>query len=356
MKAVILAAGFGTRMRPITHTGPKQLLPLANKPVIQYTVEKLRDAGITELCLIVGYMKGPLMEFLGDGSGFGVKIIYRDQLERKGLAHAVSISKDWVGDDSFIVLLGDIIFNMPIKDMVGQHEASGAPCSVALFPVNDPEKFGVAEVDDGTILRVVEKPKEPKSNLAIAGIYFFSGPEVWDIIGKLKPSARGEYELTDTIETFLERKRPVNAVKLKGSWKDTGQPEDLLEGNRFILNELTTDIRGTVSEEAVVRGAVAIGKGSTIGKDVIVRGPVTIGEGCTVGPDCIIGPYVSIGNNVTVKNTSIEESIVMDDCNLDYPIKLVNSILGRAASVGVGNQESHTVEFVLGDHSFVRRS
>lgn len=347
MKAIILAAGYGTRMRPHTHTGPKHLLPIANKPVLDYTIDKLAASGITEIVMVVGYKKEPIMEHFGDGSHASVKIDYVEQKKRLGLAHAVKQAKDLIGNEPFAVVLGDILFKMSFEELKKIHEASKADASVVLTEVEFPERFGIVEIKDGKIIDLVEKPENPKSNLAIAGIYFFSNPkDTFEIIEGLEPSWRGEYELTDALKAFIESGKPVNPIVLKGFWKDTGMPKDLLIANKLVLDQLKDGSK--LPENVVSSGAVVVGKNVNFNGEVMIKGPVVIGDNSEIS-DSVIGPYVSVAENVSIANSVIKESIILDNSEIKLTV-FSNSVVGKYCKVGAGGQ---TNILILGDHSRV---
>lgn len=347
MKAVILAAGYGTRMRPHTHTGPKHVLPIANKPVLDYSVEKLAEAGVTDVIMVVGYQKDTIMDHFGDGGEFGVTITYVEQKKRLGLAHAVEQARDAIGDSPFLVVLGDVLFKMSFKELIDLHEKSKAPTSVVLTEVEFPERFGIVEIEDGKIVDLVEKPEKPKSNLAIAGVYFFSdAKETFDIIKNLEPSWRGEYELTDTLHTFIKRGAKVNPIVLKGFWKDTGMPRDLLIANKLVLDELKDGSK--LPENVVSAGKVMLGENVTFEGEVMIKGPVVIGNDVTI-KDSVIGPYVSIADSVVIEDSVIKDSIILDYSEIALAV-FSKSVIGKYCKIGLG-ENTHVL--ILGDHSRV---
>jgi len=260
MKGLILSGGHGTRLRPLTHTGPKQLIPVANKPVLFYAIEDLKEAGVTDIGLILGTnMPEKVKEAVGDGSKFGVNITYIMQGEPKGLAHAVAVAQDFVGEDPFIMYLGDNILKSGIKEFVEGFEESDYQARILLQPVDNPRQFGVAELDDkGNVINLVEKPEHPKSDLALVGIYLFKS-SIFDVISRIKPSWRGELEITDAIQELLNTELKVDSHIVKGWWKDTGKPEDVLDANHLILDVLESEDNGEVEEGAKISGRVYIG-------------------------------------------------------------------------------------------------
>lgn len=333
MKGVILHGGRGTRLRPLTHTGPKQLIPIANKPISQYVVEDLRNAGITEIALVLGdIFPEKVMEYYGDGGRFGVQISYIEQGTPRGIAHAVALAEGFVSNEPFAVYLGDNILRSGITKLVNNFKDSSASAQIALAHVKNPEAFGVAEIKNGRIVRLVEKPKSPPSDLALVGVYFFHS-EIFDAIRRLKPSWRGELEITEAIQVLIDQKRPVEAEIVDGWWKDTGRPEDILEANQLVLSDIKNNIAGEVQNGVTVTGNVELGEGTTVISGSHIRGPAIIGKNCKIGPDAYIGPYSSIGDNVTIRGAEIENSIVIGDSVIECPQRIVDSIIGRNATI-----------------------
>ena len=334
MKGLVLSGGYGTRLRPLTHAGPKQLIPIANKPNILYCIEDLREAGITEIGIILGnVMPEKVEEFLGDGSKFGVKLTYIVQGEPKGIAHAVNCAKDFMGSDSFIMYLGDNLLRNGIKAVPELMKNEKADCVISLSPVKEPQRYGIAEVDkDGNVLKTVEKPREPKSNLAVIGVYAFNST-FFDIYPKLKPSWRNELEITDAIDMLIQTGHKVVAHRVEGWWKDTGKPEDILEANHLILDDIQESNEGRVESGAAVIGRVKIGKGTVITGRAVVRGPAIIGENCIIGPSSYIGPYSAIGDRCKIIAAEIEDSIIMEDSVVHLEKRLVRSLVGKNSQI-----------------------
>lgn len=353
MKGLILSGGHGTRLRPLTHTGPKQLIPVANKPVLFYAIEDLKEAGVEDIGIILGTnMPDKVREAVGDGSKFGVKITYIEQGEPKGLAHAVSVAQDFVNNQPFIMYLGDNILKSGVKDLVEGFEDSGYQARILLQEVDNPEQFGVAELDgDGRVVRLVEKPKNPKSNLALVGIYLFQ-PEIFQAIKRIKPSWRGELEITDAIQEMLDSKMQVDSHIVRGWWKDTGKPEDVLDANHLILDDLEPDIQGVIEEGAKISGRVIIGKDTVIRKGTVIRGPVIIGENCEI--DAYIGPYTSIGDNTHIIGGEVESSIIVGDALIECEEKIVDSLIGNHCQIISGeNHRPQGRRFVIGENSLI---
>ncbi len=356
MKGLILSGGAGTRLRPFTHTGPKQLIPIANKPNILYCLEDLRDAGITEIGVILGdNQPEKVRELLKDGSEFGVRITYVVQGAPKGIAHAIGCAEDFLRGNSFCVYLGDNLLKGGVRAIVKEFAASDADAVIALCRVAHPEWFGVAELDaKGHVVSLVEKPKEPKSDLALVGIYLLRD-SVFHIIRNLKPSWRNELEITDALEALRAQGGKILAHVVTGWWKDTGKPEDILEANRLILDELETKIEGTVEDGAQVTGRVAIGSGTIVKKGAVIAGPTIIGRDCVIGAGAYIGPYTAIGDRTVLEMADIENSIVLSDAHLATRHKIVHSLIGRYTRI---DEDEHArpkgVRLVLGEHSRVR--
>jgi len=339
MKGVILHGGHGTRLRPLTYTGPKQLIPVANKPISQYVLEDMRNAGIKDIAIILGdVMPEKVRDYYGDGSKFGVKITYISQEKPAGIAQAVGLTRDFVGNDPFVVYLGDNLLKGGIPKIAGEFRQKKYDAMVLLCKVEHPQQFGVAEFDKkGKLVKLIEKPKEPPSDFALTGIYFFT-PIIFKMIKKLKPSWRGELEITDAIQLLLEEGYNLGYRKVEGWWKDTGTIEDIIEANILVLDEMDPKIEGSIEDKSCIQGRVTIGKNACVKKGALVRGPAIIGENATVESDVYIGPYTSIGNNSHIKKGEIENSIIMDNCLVEINTKIMDSVIG-ADSIIITNQK-----------------
>lgn len=357
MKAVIAAGGRATRLRPITHTFNKHLIPLANRPMLEYAIEKIVEANITDIIINVNPGETEMMRTaFGDGERWNAKITYVEQQGgAKGIAHAVANAEPYLKGERFVFFLGDNILVGDIRRMRERFEAEQLDCMVMLSRVKHPNRFGVPEFNpDGTIRRAIEKPENPPSPFAITGIYFFN-ERYFDAFKLMKPSARGEYEITDMITWYIENGR-VGHEEITGWWKDTGKPEDLLEGNALILNQIIDrqQIEGVhISPGSVVQGNAKIGKGTVIGPNVLVRGPVIIGENCEI-TESYVGPYTSIGNRVRIANTEIEHSIILDDAIIDCEKRIVDSIIGLKTTI-ISSRHSlpRGNKLVVGDNAVV---
>jgi len=335
MKGIILAGGRGTRLRPITHTGPKQLVPVANTPILEYAVEDLRDAGITEIGVVLGNLgREEIQSFLGDGSEFGVDVTYIVQGDPLGLAHAAGCARDFVGDDDFVMYLGDNILKQGIEDLVASFREGDYAAGIALQHVEDPRQFGVADVtEDGQVVGLVEKPDDPPSDLALIGIYVFS-PTVFDAIERISPSWRGELEITDAIQFLLDHGHTIDSQIVGGWWKDTGKPEDVLEANRLVLEDIDEAVEGTVEDGADVVGRVSLDESAVIESGAIVRGPVSVASGTVIEEGTYVGPYTSIGAGSTIRGTHIENSVVIGEAEIETNRAIVDSLIGRGAVIG----------------------
>lgn len=351
MKALILSGGAGTRLRPLTYSCAKQLLPIANKPILYYGIEAIASAGIKDFAIIVGDTADTVMAELGDGSKWGINITYIKQEAPLGLAHAVKISKDFMKDDPFIMFLGDNLLKEGIPEFVQKFNTNKPNSLILLTKVKNPQQFGVAEFDkSGNIKQLVEKPKEPKSNFALVGIYLFD-KNIFKAVDAIKPSARGELEITDAIQWLLDNSYKVEHHEVTGWWKDTGKPDDLIEANRLILEEVKMDIKGNVDAGSELNGEIAIGKNSTIVNSKL-SGPIVIGDNCVIS-DSQIGSYTSVGSGTKIYGSRIENSIIMEDVLIrTVKEKIAKSIIGRGVQMVSGNKDLDAAHsFVVGDNS-----
>ena len=351
MKGLILSGGRGTRLRPLTYTSAKQLVPVANKPVLFYGIEAIADAGITDIGIVVGDTQAEIRAAVGDGSRWGVKVHYIEQDAPRGLAHAVKISRDYIGDEPFVMYLGDNLLNKGITQFVREFEAQKPAAQILLTHVPDPQMFGVAQLEDGKVVRLVEKPKEPIGDLALVGVYMF-GPDVFESVNRIKPSFRNELEITDAIQDLIDRGLTVRPHIVEGWWKDTGKLEDMLEANRLILETFERRIEGSVDAESRVEGKVVIEKGAVIERSVI-RGPAIIGRGARI-VHAYVGPFTSIGNEVDIQDTEIEHSIVLEGSSLrDLANRVIDSLIGRNVRIWREPVKPSAYRFMLGDNSEV---
>ncbi|MFN8529209.1 MAG: glucose-1-phosphate thymidylyltransferase [Anaerolineae bacterium] len=355
MKAVILAAGQGTRLRPVTLTMPKPLVPVANRPLIAYAIHVLKNAGLAEIGIVVNDLSSPICAGLGDGAQYGVKLSYIVQEKQLGLAHAVGVCREFVGDEPFCVYLGDNIFQDPMESLLRGFPGSGAECVIGLGEVSDPTRFGIAKVTDGKIEYVVEKPKEPPSNLAIVGVYLFR-KSIFDAIGKIKPSGRGELEITDAIDTLIKSGADVRPYTLTGWWIDAGKPDSIIQANQLVMSDLPytpkPEDKAVVQGNSDISSRVLIGENSRI-IDSVVRGPVIIGKNVTI-KNSFIGPYTALGDDVTVENSEIEASIVMTNCEIrDIPGRIDGSLIADNSQVLSTKRVPQAHRLILAENSYV---
>lgn len=357
MKGLVLAGGSGTRLRPLTYTGAKQLVPVANRPVLFYVMDNLVDAGITEIGVIISPETGvEIQRALGDGAKFGAKFHYILQDKPAGLAHAVATARPFLGDDDFAMYLGDNLIGMKIREAVDEFRTTRElAASVMLKEVPNPSSFGVAEVDPaGHVVALVEKPKEPKSNLALVGIYLFR-PSIFDAIGKIKPSPRGELEITDAISKLIELGGKVRFSRLTSWWLDTGKKDDMLLANDTVLDDwLEGKNDGEVDAESKVSGRVQIGKGTRLIRSS-VRGPVVLGDGVTL-IDARVGPFTSIGDGVTIERSGVEHCVIMEGSRIHDIARLEDSLLGKRVIVHPGTTRHGALALMVGDDCVVELS
>ncbi len=348
MKGIILHGGHGTRLRPLTHTGPKQLLPIANKPMSQYCLESIKDGGITDIAIIIGGIgANKVKEYYGNGEEFGVKITYIEQNYPSGIAHAIKLCEDFVHNDKFLVFLGDNIIQKSIIEFTKEFEKSDAQATILLCEVDNPSRFGIADIENGQIKQIIEKPKEPPTNLAVTGIYYLT-PKIFDIINRLKPSWRNELEITDALDMLLKENNKITYHMITDYWKDTGTPEDIIHANKTILENLKPNFDGDKEENVIIKGNVTVGKGTIIKKNSQIIGPVIIGKNCTIEENTIIGPNSSIGNNCRIAECNIENSIIMSNCEIKKKMNLRNSIISSNSSIKSNYNENGQI-FLLGE-------
>ncbi len=354
MKGLVLAGGSGTRLRPLTYTGAKQLVPVANRPVLFYVIDNLVDAGVTEVVVIISpETGGEIREALGDGSRFGAKLTYVVQDRPAGLAHAVATARPELGDEDFVMYLGDNLIGMKIREMVeGFRGNPELEASVLLKEVPNPSSFGVAEVNAaGEVIRLVEKPKNPPSNLALVGIYLFRA-SIHGAIAKIKPSPRGELEITDAIAKLIELGGKVKFTRLSSWWLDTGKKDDMLLANDTVLDDwLVPGNLGSVDEASKISGRVHIGKGAEIVRSTI-RGPVVIGDGAKL-VDARIGPFTSIGDRVTIERSTIDHSMIMAGSHVSDIARLEDSLIGKRVVVRPGAAHHGALSLMVGDDSVI---
>ena len=354
MKALVLAGGAGTRLRPITHTSAKQLLPVANKPVLFYGLDAIRDAGIRDVGLVVGDTAAAIEAAVGDGSACGMSVTYIRQKAPLGLAHAVLVSKDFLGDDDFVMYLGDNFIVGGITSLVESFRSERPDAQILLTRVPDPREFGVAELDDtGQVIRLEEKPQQPKSDLALVGVYIFS-PSVHEAVQTLKPSQRGELEITEAIQWLIDHGNIVRSSVISGYWKDTGNVVDMLEVNRMVLETAESRCDGKVDTGCEIIGRVVIESGAQVSGSRIV-GPVIIGTRTRV-TGSYVGPFTAIAEGCAIDDSEIEYSIVLSGASIRGVRRIEASIIGHDVEVTPAPRVPKAHRLVLGDHSKVQIS
>jgi glucose-1-phosphate thymidylyltransferase len=357
VRALILAGGAGSRLRPLTHTSAKQLVPVANKPILFYGLEGMAAAGIVDVGIIVGDTRDEVMAAVGDGSAWGLRVTYLPQEAPLGLAHCVLIAREFLGDDDFVMYLGDNLLEAPLTEFVQSFEAdrgrlAGAPAALILLrKVDDPRQFGVAVLDGGGhVTHLVEKPADPPSDLALVGVYLFDA-RIHEAVRSIEPSARGELEITDAIQWLIDQGHPVTARELHGWWIDTGKKDPLLEANRLLLERLEPRVDGDVDAASSVEGRVVVEAGASIVGST-VRGPAIVGAG-TVVTDSFIGPFTAIGERCEITSTEVEHSVVLEGSRIVGAGRLVDSLLGREVEVVRTEGRRGATRLMLGDHSQV---
>jgi glucose-1-phosphate thymidylyltransferase len=368
MKGLILSGGAGTRLRPITHTSAKQLVPVANKPILFYGIEDMAAAGITEIGIVVGDTRHEIEAAVGDGSRFGVRVTYIPQDEPLGLAHCVLIARDFLGDDDFVMYLGDNMLEQGLEEFIERFEAAqqasatptldhgtgaaAAPAAqILLCPVPDPHRFGVAELDEhGHVVRLVEKPADPPSDLALVGVYLFT-PTIHEAVAAIEPSARGELEITDAIQWLTDHGHIVRHEVLEGWWLDTGKKDPLLESNRRVLESLEPDIAGSVDDSSTIDGRVVIDAGAEIVNSE-VRGPVIIGSGTRI-VNSYIGPFTAIAEGCEIVDSEVEHSVILERSRVIGISRLMDSLIGRDVEVKPSPQRPKATRLMVGDHCVV---
>ena len=349
-KGIILHGGYGTRLRPLTYSRPKQLLPIANTPMSQYGLISMKNAGITDIAVIIGGENSfKVKEYYGNGEKFGINITYINQDKPLGISHAIGLCEEFIGNEKFSVFLGDNILLKEISEYVNKFDENNDAAKILLCEVNNPKQFGIADITtDRKIKKIMEKPKNPPTNLAVIGIYFFT-PKIFQIIKKLKPSWRNELEITDALQLMLEDNEKISYDIITNYWKDTGTIKDILDANYKILNSMKSDIKEK-NEDLEINGKLIVGDNTVIEKNVRIFGPVIIGDNTKLMGPIKVGPNVSIGNNCMISNANLENSIIMDNCNIECKCTLIDSIISYDSQIQNNNDEKIS-SMVLGEQS-----
>ena len=349
MKALITAGGHGTRLRPITHTQNKHLIPIANKLMLQFALEFAQQAGIIDVGIVINSNDESIKNAFGDGTDLGIQLTYIPQDKPLGLAHVVKISESFIGNDNFIFYLGDNILVGGLRKFIDDFEINSSNCHLVLSKVPDPNRFGVAEVVDDRIVSIEEKPDNPKSDLAVTGIYLYD-KNIFEAVNNIEPSPRGELEISDAHQYLLDKGYNLSYSEITGWWKDTGKPSDLLEANRLVLDNIKSDITGIVDKNSTVSGRVKIGENSRVINSNI-RGPAVIGDNTTI-EESYVGPYSAIGKGCTISSSEVEYSIIMDGCQINQVQRRIeSSLLGNEVEILRSKAKPATHRFMLGDQS-----
>lgn len=351
MKGLILSGGKGTRLRPLTYTSAKQLIPVANKPVLLYCLEAMREADIKEVGIVVGDTKKEIIGAVGDGSRFGLNVSYIEQDEPRGLAHAVMVSEGFIGKDRFVVMLGDNIILDGIGRFVESFDNDNANSHILLAKVGNPNQFGVAQISEGRVVDLIEKPKEFVSDLALVGVYLFD-EHIFSAVQHIEPSFRGELEITDAIAWLIKNGFTVSHHVVSGWWKDTGKLEDVLEANRLVLDQVDMRVEGEIDAASSIELKVVIEKGCKI-KNSRIRGPAIIGSE-TIIEDSYIGPFTSIARHCVIRGVELEQSIVMDECEIiDAGARISDSLIGKNVVIRKNESLPRTIQIMAGDSSMI---
>ena len=355
MRGLLLAGGHGTRLRPLTFTGNKHMIPIANKPMLFYGLEHLMAAGIKEIAIILGPIKEGIKESIGDGSKFGINVEYIEQPKPKGLAHAVLISEKFIQNEPFIMYLGDNLIKEGIIPLIRTFYNETSDCVICTSAVPDPSRYGVVKMNPaGRPVQLIEKPKDPESNLALAGVYLFNH-YIFEAVNSIKPSWRDELEITDAIQYLVEKNRTVSVHMTNGWWKDTGKPEDLLEANQLVLQDIQPKIKTQIDQTCRITGRVSIDENTSIRHNTRLQGPIIIGRNCDIGPNVYVGPYTSIGDNTSIASGEIQGSIVMDNVHIDSRQRIVDSIIARNSRIeSSSNALPSGLKLVIGENSLCK--
>jgi glucose-1-phosphate thymidylyltransferase len=356
MKGLILAGGHGTRLRPLTFTGNKHMIPIANEPILYHGLRNLAEAGIKDVAIILGPIQEGIQEGVGDGSKFGLRVTYISQGEPKGLAHAVLCAREFLEEDPFVMYLGDNLLQEGVLPFIRAYEREHPDAVVGVTPVSEPSHYGICELDGEKIISIEEKPAHPKSSLALIGVYLFS-PKIHPIIEKLKPSKRGELEITEAIWNLLESGARILPLHLEGWWKDTGLPMDLLDANEKVLGSMPAErmrVEGVISDGASVRGLVAIGPGSVVEAGATVEGPAMLGRNVRIAAGSHVGPSSTLGDGVQLEGASVRRSILLEGARIVGPVHLADSLVGRKVLLSARHPSAEEISLIVGDAAQIR--
>ncbi len=356
MKGLLLAGGHGTRLRPLTFSGNKHMLPIANEPMLFYALRDLAAIGVREVAIVLGPLREGIREAVGDGRSFGLRVSYLLQEEPRGIADAVRRAREFIGEEPCVVYLGDNLLESGAGPLVRRFERGGYAAVVGAAPVDDPRRYGVIELEGERIVSLAEKPAEPRSSLALVGVYVLDAG-IFPILDRLTPSARGELEITEALDGLLHSGAPVGVERIRGFWKDTGRPEDYLAANREVLARRPPSYFTLPSPPlppGILRGPVRIGNGSSVDPTARIEGPTVLGAGVVVGPGSLIGPYCSIGDGARISGARLRESILMDRARVEGPVELRMSILGRDSQVEAGPRPIGPISLIVGDAARLR--
>ncbi|WP_026413609.1 glucose-1-phosphate thymidylyltransferase [Actinomadura oligospora] len=351
MKALVLAGGSGSRLRPLSHSMPKQLIPVANRPVLEYVLDDIRNLGVTDVAVVVGTWASQIQRVLGDGSRLGVRLTYLRQDQPLGLAHALRLARSFLGEDDFVMYLGDNVLREGVAEIAEEFRRTRAAAQLVVRKVADPRAYGVAEVDpDGAVVRLVEKPEHPAGDLAVVGVYFFTAA-IHEAVAAIAPSARGELEITDAVQWLVDEGATVRAREYAGFWRDVGEIEHVLDCNRRLLEDLVPRVDGSVDEASELHGPVVVEAGAAVVRSRI-HGPAVIGAGTRV-VDCLVGPATAVGADCLLRSATLADSIVLDGATIAFTGAFRRSVIGRSAVIGPGARGNDAHEIVVGDHARV---
>jgi glucose-1-phosphate thymidylyltransferase len=356
VKGLVLAGGHGTRLRPLTFTGNKHMLPIANQPILFYGLKHLARAGIRDVGVVLGPLHEEIQETVGDGAALGLRVHYIHQGDPRGLADAVLCSREFLGEDPFVMYLGDNLLQEGVEQFIRLYNTENADAIVGTTAVSHPQQYGIVEVDDSRIVSIEEKPAAPRSNLALIGVYLF-GPAIHPIVARLAPSKRGELEITEAIWQLVQSGGRVVVHPVQGWWKDTGRPEDLLEANELVLRSRPASefaLQGAVARGASVTGPVSIGPGTVVETGAEITGPVVIGSGARIGSGTLVGPSTAVGNGVALTAVEIRRSIVMEGARIEGPLRISDSLIGRNVEIHGRGHPEHEISLTLGDAARLR--